>query len=111
LTAVLFSDDTSRKSRPAGCRGRSCSSTPRFSNTTRSAADRRSTPGANAIGHFDSWIAGDEDGTPYAEQHAINDLAAQMIPTFIVGEPEWHDCVIDVKVLPLSFADMVGVGL
>jgi len=66
-------------------------------------------PWANAIGHLDSWVAGDEDGTPYLEQHAINDLAAQMTPTFVVGEPEWRDYVIDVKVRPLSFADMVGV--
>ena len=66
-------------------------------------------PWANAIGHLDSWIAGDEDGTPYVEQHAINDLAAQMTPTFVVGEPEWRDYVVEAKVRPLSFADMVGL--
>src|SRR5215471_17120480 len=27
------------------------------------------TPWANAICHMDAWVIGDEDGTPYLEQH------------------------------------------
>src|SRR5881409_2766291 len=32
-------------------------------------------PWANAICHLDSWVAADEGGAPYLEQHAVNDSA------------------------------------
>ena len=30
-------------------------------------------PWANAICHLDAWAVGEEDGTPYLEQHTVND--------------------------------------
>ena len=30
--------------------------------------------------HLDAWVAGDEDGKPYLEQHLVNDLPAQLSP-------------------------------
>lgn len=106
--AVLFSDDFSRfppgwLSRPVG---QFNAAIQEYHSLERGVSVR---PWANAIGHLDSWVAGDESGTPYVEQHAINDLAAQMTPIFVAGEPEWRDYVIEAKVRPLSFADMVGI--
>src|SRR3954447_14013150 len=39
------------------------------------------------IAHIDAWIAGDEDGVPYVEQHTINELANIMSPLFVTGDP------------------------
>ncbi|MGI8783980.1 MAG: hypothetical protein ACR2L2_10085 [Acidobacteriota bacterium] len=66
-------------------------------------------PWANAICHLDAWVAGDEDGQPYLEQHLINDQAAQMNPILITGDAEWGDYMVEVKVKPLSLAEMAGV--
>jgi len=66
-------------------------------------------PWANAICHLDAWVAGDEDGVPYLEQHTVNALARQMNPIFLTGDPEWSDYAVEVKIRPLSFADMAGV--
>lgn len=35
-------------------------------------------PWENAICYLDAWVAGDEDGTPYLEQHLVNPLAPLM---------------------------------
>ncbi|MGH9338352.1 MAG: hypothetical protein ACRD1R_01875 [Acidobacteriota bacterium] len=66
-------------------------------------------PWANAIVQVDAWVVGDEDGTPYLEQHLVNGLSRIMNPTFITGDPEWNDYTVQVRVKPLSFADMAGV--
>ncbi|MBI3698578.1 MAG: hypothetical protein HY238_27525 [Acidobacteria bacterium] len=66
-------------------------------------------PWSNAICHVDAWVAGDEDGAPYLEQHTVNNLARIMNPIFLTGDPEWSDYAVEVKVKPLSFADMAGV--
>src|SRR3954470_8587396 len=50
------------------------------------------------IVHLDSWIAGDEDGVPYVEQHTLNDLATIMSPQFVTGDPEWTDYTVEVRV-------------
>src|SRR5437762_8735278 len=66
-------------------------------------------PWANAIVHMDAWAVGDEDGKSYIEQHLVNDLAAQTNPIFITGDPEWNDYTVEVKLKPLSLAEMAGV--
>ncbi len=66
-------------------------------------------PWANAICHMDAWVAGDEDGKPYLEQHLVNDQARIMNPIFVTGDPEWTDYTVEVKVKPLSHAEMAGV--
>ncbi|HWR52515.1 MAG TPA: hypothetical protein VN428_15500 [Bryobacteraceae bacterium] len=66
-------------------------------------------PWANAISHLDSWIVSDEDGTPYIEQQHVNDQARIMSPIFVTGDPEWSDYTVEVKVKPLSLAEMAGL--
>ncbi|HEV8130597.1 MAG TPA: hypothetical protein VGQ81_05065 [Acidobacteriota bacterium] len=66
-------------------------------------------PWENPICYQDAWMAGDEDGKTYLEQHLVNDLPRLMNPTFITGDPEWMDYSVQVKVKPLSLADMAGV--
>ncbi len=44
-------------------------------------------PWENAICHVDSWVAGDEDGATYLEQHEVNGRARLMNPIFITGDP------------------------
>ena len=67
-------------------------------------------PWFNAICHLDAWVVGDEDGRPYLEQHTVHPLAQIMNPMFMTGDPEWSDYAVEVKVKPLSFADMVGLA-
>src|SRR5207247_1893447 len=43
-------------------------------------------PWANVICYVDAWVAGDEDGQPYLEQHLINDQSKLMNPTLITGD-------------------------
>jgi rhamnogalacturonan endolyase len=66
-------------------------------------------PWANAICHLDAWAVGDEEGTPYLEQHTVNPQAGLMNPLFITGDPEWGDDTVEVSVKPLSLDDMAGV--
>lgn len=66
-------------------------------------------PWENALCYLDSWVAGDEDGKPYLEQHLVNDRVRLLNPTFITGDPEWSDYAVEVKVRPLSLAEMAGV--
>jgi hypothetical protein len=64
---------------------------------------------ANAICHMDAWVIGDEDGNPYLEQHLVNDQSALTNPILVTGDPEWSDYTVEVKVKPLSLAEMAGV--
>src|SRR5262249_45473901 len=64
---------------------------------------------ANAICHLDAWAVGEEDGTPYLEQHTINDQARLLSPIFLPGAPEWEDSTVEVGVRPLSTDDMAGL--
>jgi len=66
-------------------------------------------PWENAICHTDSWAGGDEDGKTYIEQHEINAWRRIMNPTLVTGDPEWFDYTLEVKVRPLSLADMAGI--
>ena len=67
-------------------------------------------PWENAICHIDAWLAGDEDGRPYLEQHLIRNGSRQYVtPLFITGDPEWSDYAVEVKVKPLSASDIAGV--
>jgi rhamnogalacturonan endolyase len=67
-------------------------------------------PWANAICHLDSWVAGDEDGVPYMEQHSVADLPDYTIPTFLTGDPAWTDYTVEVKMKPLSTQLYAGVA-
>jgi rhamnogalacturonan endolyase len=66
-------------------------------------------PWENVICYLDSWVVSDEDGIPYLEQHTINDQIPLMNPTLITGDREWADYTVEVKMKPLSLAQMAGV--
>lgn len=66
-------------------------------------------PWANPIGHQDSWVAGDEDGQPYLEQHLTPDARQFATPLFITGDEVWRDYTVEAQVKPLSAAGMAGV--
>jgi len=66
-------------------------------------------PWANPIGHQDSWVAGDEDGQPYLEQHLTPNARQFATPLFIAGDALWSDYTVEVKLKPLSTADMAGL--
>ena len=71
-------------------------------------------PWANAICHIDAWVAGEEGGRPYVEQHlppTHQDMVPKYFaPIFLTGEPEWRDYTVEVAVCPLSTADFAGVA-
>jgi rhamnogalacturonan endolyase len=66
-------------------------------------------PWANAICHLDAWLIGEEEGKSYLEQHTVNDEAELLSPLFITGDPDWRDYTVEVKLRPLSLAEMAGV--
>ena len=70
-------------------------------------------PWANAICHIDAWVAGEQDGHSYLEQHLApshQDMVPQLFaPLFITGEPEWRDYTVEVSVCPLSTTEFAGV--
>ena len=67
-------------------------------------------PWENAICYLDAWVAGDEDGVPYLEQHLVNGLSALMSPLFVTGDPEWGDYTVEAKVRPLALGDLAGLA-
>jgi hypothetical protein len=66
-------------------------------------------PWANAIVHLDAWVVSDEDGRPYLEQHLVNGIPKLMSPIFLTGDSAWSDYSIEVRMRPLSLADLAGV--
>jgi rhamnogalacturonan endolyase len=66
-------------------------------------------PWANVITHLDAWAAGDEDGTPYVEQHTVNAQPLLLNPTLVTGDAEWGDYAVEARVKPLSLDDMAGI--
>jgi hypothetical protein len=66
-------------------------------------------PWANAIVHLDAWVVSDEDGRPYLEQHLVNAIPKLMSPIFLTGDPAWSDYSVEVRMRPLSLADLAGV--
>ena len=67
-------------------------------------------PWANAMIHDDAWSGGDEDGKAYVEMDVPNHLPRHFNSTLIVGDPEWSDYTVEVKVRPLLMEDMAGVA-
>src|SRR5215831_21282180 len=67
-------------------------------------------PWESAIAHLDSWVAGDEGGKPYLEQHLDPSARQFTSPIMVTGDPEWDDYTAEVKAKPLAFGGgMVGV--
>jgi hypothetical protein len=66
-------------------------------------------PWANPIVHDDAWVVSDEDGRSYLEQHRFNDRAAEYTSMMIVGDPEWADAAVEVRVKPLSIDQLCGL--
>ena len=64
-------------------------------------------PWVNAITHLDAWVVSDEDGRPYLEQHLVNAKPKLMSPVFLTGDSAWSDYTVEVRVRPLSLADLV----
>jgi rhamnogalacturonan endolyase len=67
-------------------------------------------PWENSICYLDAWVAGDEDGVPYLEQHLVNDLPQLMSPLFVTGDPEWADYTVEARVKPLSLDNFAGLA-
>jgi hypothetical protein len=66
-------------------------------------------PWANPITHLDAWIASDEDGKAYLEQHTVNVQPELYNPTLITGDPEWSNYTVGAGVKPLSLQEMAGL--
>ncbi|MBI3280315.1 MAG: hypothetical protein HYZ57_10785 [Acidobacteria bacterium] len=66
-------------------------------------------PWFNPIVYQDAWVAGDENGRPYLEQHLVNDLSRLMSPLFVTGDPEWSGYTVSARVRPLSLANTAGI--
>jgi rhamnogalacturonan endolyase len=67
-------------------------------------------PWANAIGHLDAWIAGEEDGTTYIEQQFDSTARQFTNPIFLTGDSEWSDYTVQVKIRPLSTNGLAGIA-
>jgi hypothetical protein len=67
-------------------------------------------PWENSICYLDAWIAGDEDGTPYLEQHLVNPLSALFAPLFVTGDPQWGDYTVQARVRPLALDEFAGIA-
>jgi hypothetical protein len=66
-------------------------------------------PWYNPITHNDSWVAGDEDGKSYLEQHLIHDQPERWQPLFVTGDPLWTSYTVTARVRPLSLAESAGL--
>ena len=67
-------------------------------------------PWENAICHLDAWLAGDEQGKPFLEQHLVKNAGMQYTtPLFITGDPEWGDYTVEARVKPLALDEMAGI--
>jgi rhamnogalacturonan endolyase len=66
-------------------------------------------PWSNPIAHLDPWVASDEDGRPYLEQHLAYELPQQTAPLFITGDTEWSDTTVSARVRPLAVNGTAGL--
>jgi rhamnogalacturonan endolyase len=66
-------------------------------------------PWYNPITHNDSWVAGDEDGKTYLEQHLPHDQPERWQPLFVTGDSLWTSYTVSAKVRPLSLAESAGI--
>jgi hypothetical protein len=64
-------------------------------------------PWVNAVCHLDPWIAGEEEGRPYLEQHTV--AADQDLPTFLTGDAAWSDYIVEADVRPLAVEGRAGL--
>lgn len=69
-------------------------------------------PWENAIVHDDSWIASDEEGIPYVEQHKVAETGRKdwFLPLFVTGDPAWTSYTVEIQMKPLSTKDLAGVA-
>jgi rhamnogalacturonan endolyase len=67
-------------------------------------------PWAMALCHLDAWVAGDEDGVPYLEQHLARTAPQWATPLFVAGDPEWGDYTVTVRMRPLALDEMAGIA-
>ncbi len=69
-------------------------------------------PWENAIVHQDAWLASDEDGRPYVEQHLIAnaDRVDWYQPLFITGDPAWHSYTLEAEIRPLNLVASAGLA-
>lgn len=69
-------------------------------------------PWENAIVHQDAWLASDEDGRPYVEQHMIAnaDRIDWYQPLFVTGDPAWHSYTLEAEVRPLNLVASAGLA-
>jgi len=66
-------------------------------------------PWYNPITHNDSWVAGDEDGKTYLEQHMMHDQPERWQPLFVTGDSLWTSYTVSAMVRPLSLAESAGI--
>jgi rhamnogalacturonan endolyase len=66
-------------------------------------------PWYNPITHNDSWVAGDEDGKTYLEQHLLHDQPERWQPLFVTGDPLWSSYTVSARVRPLSLSESAGI--
>lgn len=70
-------------------------------------------PWENVICHIDAWVAGEQDGRTYLEQHLASnheDMAPKLFaPQFITGDPAWRDYAVEASVCPLSNTGFAGL--
>jgi hypothetical protein len=67
-------------------------------------------PWRNPIVHLDSWLASDEDGKPYLEQHLLNTDTGRTTPLFVTGDEDWTNYSVEVSVKPLALSDLAGIA-
>ena len=66
-------------------------------------------PWEKVICHDDAWLGGTEDGKAYLEQHTVHNQPQLWNPTMVVGDAEWTEYTVEVKVKPLLKREMAGV--
>lgn len=66
-------------------------------------------PWHNPITHNDSWVAGDEEGKTYIEQHLLHYQPDRWQPLFVTGDPLLTSYTVSAKVRPLSLSQMAGL--
>jgi rhamnogalacturonan endolyase len=66
-------------------------------------------PWDNPITHNDSWVAGDEDGKTYLEQHLLHDQPERWQPLFVTGDPLWTSYTVSARVRPLALSESAGI--
>jgi hypothetical protein len=67
-------------------------------------------PWYNPITHNDSWVAGDEDGKTYLEQHLLHDQPERWQPLFVTGDERDEIIVWDADSVWIYTQDRPGAG-